>query len=436
MHPAQDALDVDVVGLLGLRDRLVVDGDVEDHVLAVRVRLGGAVHPLQPGPHDVADLVGERRVVVHDRRVRHRQQRRVPVGVLEPLAGQRGPARGGADQEAARELVGHRPDRVAGPLEAEHRVEDVERDHRLAVDAVRRPGGGRRGHRAGLGDALVQHLPLRGLLVGQQQLAVDRLVLLPAGVVDLGGREHRVHAEGAVLVGRDRHDPLPDLRVLHPVLEQPDQRHRGGDLVLARALLELVVHRVAGQGQRLGPDHPARDRATERGAALLHVDDLRGVLAGVEERRRAGLLVGPLEVAVGQRQVEPVPELLQVVLGQLLHLVGGVPALQRVDRPALDRLGEDHRRLADVLGGRVERGVHLAVVVAAARQLLDLRVAHVLDHRPQPRVDAEEVVAGVGAVLDRVGLELAVRRGVHPVDEHAVDVAGQQRVPLAGPRRP
>ena len=69
------------------------------------------------------------------------------------------------------------------------------------------------------------------------------------------------------------------------------------------------------------------------------------------------------------RQVEPVAELLEVVRGQLLHLVGGVLALEGVDRPALDGLGQDHGRLADVLGGGVERGVHLAVVVAAARQL-------------------------------------------------------------------
>ena len=134
----QDPLDVDVVGLLGLGDRLVVDGEVEDDVLAVRVRLGLAVHPRQAGLHDVRDLVGERRVVVHDRRVGRRQQRRVAVGVLQPLTGQRGAAGRGADQEAARELVGHRPDRVAGPLEPEHRVEDVERDHVLAVGAVRR----------------------------------------------------------------------------------------------------------------------------------------------------------------------------------------------------------------------------------------------------------------------------------------------------------
>ena len=204
-------------------------------------------------------------------------------------------------------------------------------------------------------------------------------------------------------------------------------------LFLPEPLLELVVDVVAGQLQRLGPHHAPRQRAAEDAAALHHVLDLGRLLAGVEERRGAGLLVGALEVAVGDGQVEPVPELLEVVLGELLHLVGGVLALQRVDRPALDRLGQDHRRLPGVLGGGVERGVDLAVVVATARQLLDLAVAHVLDHPAQPRVGAEEVLAHVGAVLGGVGLELAVGRGVHLVDEHAVDVAGEQLVPALAP---
>ncbi len=96
-------------------------------------------------------------------------------------------------------------------------------------------------------------------------------------------------------------------------------------------------------------------------------------------------------------------------------------------------MGQDHRRLADVRGGRVEGGVDLAVVVAAARQAADLVVGEVLDHLEQPRVRAEEVLPGVGAALDRVGLELAVRGGVHGVDEQAVDVLGDQVVPLPAP---
>ena len=77
--------------------------------------------------------------------------------------------------------------------------------------------------------------PLLGLLVGQQQVAVHGLVGLAVRVVDLRRREQRVHAERAGLVRDDRHEPVADLRVLHQVLEQPDERHRGGDRLLARA---------------------------------------------------------------------------------------------------------------------------------------------------------------------------------------------------------
>ena len=84
-------------------------------------------------------------------------------------------------------------------------------------------------------------------------------------------------------------------------------------------------------------------------------------------------------------------------------------------------------------GRRLERRVDLAVVVAAAGQVADLVVGQVLDHGAQPRVAAEEVLPGVGAGLDRVGLELAVRGGVHLVDQDAVGVLGQQRVPVPAP---
>jgi hypothetical protein len=41
-------------------------------------------------------------------------------------------------------------------------------------------------------------------------------------------------------------------------------------------------------------------------------------------------------LAVAHRQVEPVAELLEVRELELLHLVGGVLALEGLDRPALD----------------------------------------------------------------------------------------------------
>ena len=192
---------------------------------------------------------------------------------------------------------------------------------------------------------------------------------------------------------------------------------------------ELVVDGVGGQGQRPGPDDPARQVAAERGPPLLHVLDLVGLLAGVVVRRQLGLQRG-----VRDLQVQPVAELLELGHRELLHLVGGVLGLEvRAEGPALDRVGQDDGRLADVLGGRLERCVHLAVVVAATGQVADLVVGQVLDHGPQPGVAAEEALPGVGAGLDRVGLELAVRGGVHLVDQDAVGVLGQQRVPVTAP---
>ena len=68
-------------------------------------------------------------------------------------------------QEAARAHVARRPGEIADALEAEHRIVDVERDHRH----VRRRIGRRRrdpgGHGAGLVDAFLQHLAGLVLLV-------------------------------------------------------------------------------------------------------------------------------------------------------------------------------------------------------------------------------------------------------------------------------
>ena len=64
------------------------------------------------------------------------------VVVLEPFTVQGRAPGSGAHQEPATARIPERPDLVACALESEHRVEDVERDHRLAVDRVARAGGG------------------------------------------------------------------------------------------------------------------------------------------------------------------------------------------------------------------------------------------------------------------------------------------------------
>jgi hypothetical protein len=151
----------------------------------------------------------------------------------------------------------------------------------------------------------------------------------------------------------------------------------------------------------------------------------------VEERRLVRVLV---ELCVGDRDAHLVAELLEVVQRELLHLVGRVAALEgRPEAVALHRLGEDHRRLAAVLGRSLERGVDLAVVVPAALEIPDLLVRVALDELGGARVAAEEVLPDVCAALGLVGLVVAVRRAVHQVDESAVAVAGEQLIPLAAP---
>ncbi len=141
-----------------------------------------------------------------------------------------------------------------------------------------------------------------------------------------------------------------------------------------------------------------------------------------------------LQLGVGDRQLEAVAEDLELGLAELLRLVGDVARLDaRAEGPALDGLRQDHRRRADVLRRRLVGGVDLAVVVAATAELEDVVVAQVLDDPAEPRVGPEEVVPDVVAARDRVLLELPVEGLVHLLDEDAVDVAGQELVPLATP---
>ena len=145
--PVQAALQCLLAALVvgrrsGLDVGLVVDSQVVEDVLAVRVLVGRAVHPAQRVLDDVGQFVGPGCVVGNAGRADRRQQDRVAVVVLQALAGERGAPGGRAEQEPAAQLVAHRPHLVAGPLEAEHRVEDVHRDHRRAVGGIR---GARRG---------------------------------------------------------------------------------------------------------------------------------------------------------------------------------------------------------------------------------------------------------------------------------------------------
>ena len=143
------------------------------------------------------------------------------------------------------------------------------------------------------------------------------------------------------------------------------------------------------------------------------------------------------DFGVGDRDAEAGAERAQLLLVHLLLLVRDVLALAGLaEAVALDRAGEDDGRRALVLDGRLVGVVDLDRIVAAERHLLQLVVGQVLDHVEQPRIGAPEVLAHVRARFDGVLLILAVDDLAHALDEQAVAILGEQRIPLAAPDAP
>src|SRR5215216_2233473 len=354
VHPLEDPLgDAVALGHGRVLVVLVHHGQVVEDVLLV------GVHPPQAVLDDDGQLVGEGRVVgdaVGDHRG---HDVAVAVLVLEALAVQGGAAGGAADQEPPGPAVPGGPGQVADALEAEHRVVDVERDHRAVAVAVGGRGRDPGRHRPRLVDALLEQLPGPVLLVEHQLVGVLGLVELAQLGPDPELAEHALHAEGARLVGHDRDHPLADLLVAQQGVEDPHERHRGRDLPVPGSGQLGAERRQLGHGQRGRPLAADRQVAAKGPAPLVQVTCLRSVVGGS--------LVGVVEqLVVRDRQAEAVPEHPQGGLGHLLLLVGDVLALAGLAHTvALDRLGQDHGRLAGVVHRRLVGRVDLDRVVAA-----------------------------------------------------------------------
>ncbi len=101
------------------------------------------------------------------------------VLVLQAFTVERGAPGSAAQQEAAGLGIAGRPGQVADPLEAEHRVEDVDRQHRLVVVAVGGTCGDERGERTGFVQTFLEDLAVFLFAVVHHLVAVDRLVQLP-----------------------------------------------------------------------------------------------------------------------------------------------------------------------------------------------------------------------------------------------------------------
>src|SRR5690606_11066706 len=248
--------------------------------------------------------------------------------------------------------------------------------------------------------------------------------------VDADLAEQALHAEGAGLVGHDRHHARADLLVAQGDAQRLHEGHGGADLALAGVLEQALEHLELRRGERLRALAAAlRQEAAERIAALEHVLDFLGLLARVVERHRA-----VLELLVVQRDLEAVAERAHGLVVELLGLVGRVQRLAgRAHAVALDRLGQDHGRLALGLRGVAVGRVDLVRIVAAAVEAPDVVVGQAGHHGGRLRVLAEEVVARVLAAEGLAVLVFAVDGFHHQAAQAAVLVAGQQRIPVAAP---
>src|SRR5207253_2165390 len=163
-----------------------------------------------------------------------------------------------------------------------------------------------------------------------------------------------------------RHDVLAEVLVSHQAFEQVDKDHGGGDGSAAAAFEERLDLGVRRAGERGTIDAALRHITAERLAALLEIADLLAVLARL-------VIIGGHHLLVAEDEVKAGAEAGAVLLGYLLGLVSGVHAFAgNAQAIALDRLGEDDRRLSLVLHGRLVRSVDLLGIVAAAPEAFEI----------------------------------------------------------------
>ena len=291
---------------------LVHHRHVIEHVFLRLEHAAGAVL------HDERNLVSEARVVGDAVGHSGIEQVAGAVFVLQALARERGAAGGGTHQEAAGARVAAGPDEIPDALEAEARVENVERQHRYAVRAVAHRRGEPRRDRAGLGDAFLEDLAVLRFLVVEQFVAVFRIVELAHRRVDGDLPEQRLHAEGARLVGHDRHDVLAQRRVLQPLRQHLHEHHRGALLAAVGAFEEAGDRGAVGHGERGRLADALGQVAAERFAARMQVLHLGRVVGRPVKFEMRDLLVGERQrEAVAEREQRRIVELLLLVRGHL-----------------------------------------------------------------------------------------------------------------------
>ena len=296
----------------------------------------------------------------------------VPVLVLQAFPIQRRTARRGPEQKPFGTDIAREPNQISHALKAEHRVVNVERNHVHADIRVRRSRGDKRGHRPGLVNPFFKNLPVFGFLIIKQGVAVDRIIELAFGRINTDGTKQRVHTERARFIGNNRHHAAANLRMPQKFGQDADKSHGGRSFKLARTFIKFLKKIFTRHIHRLMLCLALRHKPIQFFTAFKQVLGFNAVFGRAVKRRFHHVLIR-------NRHVETRPELTQLFFIHFFLLVRDVAAFARfAEAVALDRLGQNHGRLAFVFRRCLESCVNLLRIVAAARQRAQILVREMI----------------------------------------------------------
>ena len=190
IHAAQNAF-FHAIRHRRVRVVFVHHGDVIEHVFLFLIHAPHAVL------NDHCQLIGVRWIVGDAVGNGGRHDVAVAVFMLQPFTVQRGASRSAAEQEAARAHIARRPRQIANALKAEHRVENIKRNHHLPVRAVRRCSSYPGRHCARFVDTFLKNLTCLVFLIEHQLVSILRRVKLAYAGVNAELTEHALHAKRA-----------------------------------------------------------------------------------------------------------------------------------------------------------------------------------------------------------------------------------------------
>ena len=148
-------------------------------------------------------------------------------------------------------------------------------------------------------------------------------------------------------------------------------------------------------------------------------------------RRKIRIL---FELFIGDWDALLIAEQLQIIQGQLLHLVSCVTTLKVMAKAVtLNGVCQDHGWAILGFQCTLVGCENLAVIVSTAWELPDFLIGHVFHELCSAWIASEEVLTNICAVVSLEGLVITVRGVVHDLDKCAVLVLLKQFIPLAAP---